>query len=70
MNKESTARYMYLVKLFSIQVCMAHAPKTGGMMELGELRNKLIKSRGRSALNQVMPDASLVPVLPAAGYNY
>ena len=40
------------------QVCMAHAPKTGGMMELGELRQKLIKSRGKSALNQVIIIAS------------
>jgi hypothetical protein len=32
---------------------MAHAPKTGGMMELGELRQKLIRSRGKSAQNQV-----------------
>ncbi len=36
-----------------VKVCMAHAPKTGGMMELGELRQKLVKSRGKSAVNQV-----------------
>ena len=32
---------------------MAHADKTGGMMELGEVRQKLIKSRGRSTSNEV-----------------
>ena len=32
---------------------MAHADRTGGMMELGEVRRKLIKSRGRAAVNQV-----------------
>ena len=32
---------------------MAHADKTGGLMELGEVKHKLIKSRGRSAIHQV-----------------
>ena len=32
---------------------MAHAEKTGGLMELGDIKHKLIKSRGRSAVHQV-----------------
>ena len=32
---------------------MAHAGKSGGMMELGDVKQKLIKSRGRSAIHQV-----------------
>ena len=36
-----------------LKVCMAHADKTGGLMELGEVKHKLIKSRGRSAVHQV-----------------
>jgi ESCRT-II complex subunit VPS22 len=31
---------------------MAHAGKTGGMMELGDVKHKLIKSRGRNAIHQ------------------
>ena len=35
-----------------VEVCMANQHKTGGLMELGEIRHKLIRSRGRSKSHQ------------------
>ena len=35
-----------------VEVCMANQHKTGGLMELGEIRNKLIRSRGKSQHHQ------------------
>ena len=45
---------MYSVKLGVqiVEVCMANQHKTGGLMELGEIRNKLIRSRGKSQHHQ------------------
>jgi len=44
--------FYYELAVQIVEVCMAHADKTGGMMELGEVRQKLIKSRGRSTSNE------------------
>jgi len=44
--------FYYELAVQIVEVCMAHADRTGGMMELGEVRRKLIKSRGRAAVNQ------------------
>ena len=35
-----------------VEVCMASQHKTGGLLELGQLRQKLISSRGRSQHHQ------------------
>ena len=35
-----------------VEVCMANQHKTGGLMELGEIRNKLVRSRGKSQHHQ------------------
>ena len=35
-----------------VEVCMANQHKTGGLMELGEIRHKLIRSRGKSQHHQ------------------
>ena len=42
---------------------MAHSEKTGGLMELGDIKQKLIKSRGRSAKNQVVGFFFIWPTL-------
>eukprot|EP00088_Acartia_fossae_P004367 TRINITY_DN11868_c0_g1_i1.p1 TRINITY_DN11868_c0_g1~~TRINITY_DN11868_c0_g1_i1.p1 ORF type:complete len:253 (-),score=36.83 TRINITY_DN11868_c0_g1_i1:300-1058(-) len=44
--------FYYELAVQIVEVCMAHADKTGGMMELEELKAKLIRSRGRSAVHQ------------------
>jgi len=44
--------FYYELAVQIVEVCMAHADKTGGMMELGDVRQKLITSRGRNAANQ------------------
>jgi len=44
--------FYYELGVQIVEVCMANQHKTGGLMELGELRHKLIKSRGRSEHNQ------------------
>ena len=35
-----------------VEVCMANQHKTGGLMELGEIRQKLVRARGRSQHHQ------------------
>ena len=35
-----------------MEVCMANQHKTGGLMELGEIRQKLVRARGRSQHHQ------------------
>ena len=35
-----------------VEVCMANQHRTGGLMELGEIRNKLIRARGKSQHHQ------------------
>ncbi|XP_023330847.1 vacuolar-sorting protein SNF8-like [Eurytemora carolleeae] len=44
--------FYYELAVQIVEVCMAHADKTGGLMELGDVKHKLIKSRGRSAIHQ------------------
>ena len=50
----TTLPRMNIVKLGVqiVEVCMANQHKTGGLMELGEIRNKLIRSRGKSQHHQ------------------
>ena len=38
--------FYYELAVQIVEVCMATSHKTGGLMELGELRRRLIKSRG------------------------
>ena len=47
--------FYYELGVQIIEVCMATSHKTGGLMELGELRERLIRSRGgsKSLNNQV-----------------
>ena len=40
--------FYYELGVQIIEVCMATSHKTGGLMELGELRDRLIRSRGGS----------------------
>jgi len=44
--------FYYELAVQIVEVCMAHADKTGGLMELGDLKHKLIRSRGRSKIHQ------------------
>jgi len=44
--------FYYELGVQIVEVCMASQHKTGGLMELGEIRHKLIKSRGRSEHHQ------------------
>ncbi len=54
--------FYYELGVQAIEVCMATSHKTGGLMELGELRRRLIRSRGKSAHHQ---DISLDDLLRA-----
>jgi len=44
--------FYYELGVQIVEVCMASQHRTGGLMELGEIRHKLIKSRGRSDHHQ------------------
>jgi len=44
--------FYYELGVQIVEVCMANQHKTGGLMELGEIRNKLISSRGKSQHHQ------------------
>ena len=44
--------FYYELSVQIIEVCMAASHRTGGLMELGELRQRLIKSRGKSQSHQ------------------
>lgn len=44
--------FYYELGVQIVEVCMAASHKTGGLMELGELRNRLVKARGRSSSHQ------------------
>merc|ERR1712183_1178520 len=44
--------FYYELGVQVVEVCMASQHKTGGLMELGELRHKLIRARGRSEHHQ------------------
>jgi len=52
--------FYYELAVQIVEVCMAHAEKTGGMMELGDIKQKLIKSRGRSAVHQEITTEDLL----------
>lgn len=54
--------FYYELGVQIVEVCMANQHKTGGLMELGEIRQKLIKSRGKSQHHQ---DISLDDLLRA-----
>ena len=44
--------FYYELGVQIVEVCMASQHKTGGLMELGEIRHKLIRARGRSEHHQ------------------
>merc|ERR1719348_216208 len=44
--------FYYELGVQIVEVCMANQHKTGGLMELGEIRHKLIRSRGKSQHHQ------------------
>lgn len=44
--------FYYELGVQIVEVCMASAHRTGGLMELGQIRTRLIKARGRSAHHQ------------------
>merc|ERR1712012_288933 len=44
--------FYYELGVQIVEVCMASAHKTGGLMELGELRQKLVRARGKSQHHQ------------------
>jgi len=52
--------FYYELAVQIVEVCMAHAEKTGGLMELGDIKHKLIKSRGRSAVHQEITTEDLL----------
>ena len=54
--------FYYELGVQIVEVCMANQHKTGGLMELGEIRHKLIRSRGRARSHQ---DISLDDMLRA-----
>ena len=43
---------LFLSGVQIVEVCMANQHKTGGLMELGEIRQKLVRARGRSQHHQ------------------
>ena len=45
--------FYYELGVQIVEVAMASSHRTGGLMELGELRQKLIMARGKSAHHQV-----------------
>ena len=44
--------FYYELGVQIVEVCLASAHRTGGLMELGKLREKLIAARGKSAHHQ------------------
>ena len=52
--------FYYELGVQIVEVCMASAHKTGGLMELGELRQKLIRARS-AAIFVVTPKINLPP---------
>merc|ERR1712227_1137679 len=44
--------FYYELGVQIVEVCMANQHKTGGLMELGEIRQKLVRARGRSQHHQ------------------
>jgi len=52
--------FYYELAVQIVEVCMAHSEKTGGLMELGDIKHKLIKSRGRSAVHQEITTEDLL----------
>lgn len=45
--------FYYELGVQIVEVCMAVSHKTGGLMELNELRQRLVKGRGKSKHHQV-----------------
>ena len=54
--------FYYELGVQIVEVCMASAHKTGGLMELGELRQKLVRARSAA----VCGDAKKLPFLSGA----
>jgi len=52
--------FYYELGVQIIEVCMAASHRTGGLMELGELRRKLITSRGKSSTHQEITNEDLL----------
>lgn len=45
--------FYYELGVQIVEVCMAASHRTGGLMELGDLRKKLVQARGKSRHHQV-----------------
>jgi len=52
--------FYYELGVQIVEVCMASAHKTGGLMELGELRQKLVRARGRGSHHQEITEDDLL----------
>jgi len=57
--------FYYELGVQIVEVCMAHAAKTGGLMELEELKRKVSKSRSRLRQSEQSQDISQDDVLRA-----
>ena len=62
--------FYYELGVQIIEVCMATSHKTGGLMELGELRERLIRSRGGSKAQNKQVEYDLILSCPVGGRNY
>lgn len=52
--------FYYELGVQIVEVCMASSHKTGGLMELGELRRRLIRGRGKSKVHQEISEDDLL----------
>ena len=50
--------FYYELGVQIVEVCMASAHKTGGLMELGELRQKLVRARSAAIFTDTKQDPS------------
>ena len=48
--------FYYELSVQIVEVCMAASHRTGGLMEVGELRKRLIKSRSKSKNQDISTD--------------
>ncbi len=63
--------FYYELGVQIVEVCMAASARTGGLMEIGELKNRLMKSRGKT--QQVMTEKcnnSLKHIVSFALYEF
>lgn len=52
--------FYYELGVQIVEVCLATSHKTGGLMELGELRQRLVKGRGKSKHHQDISNDDLL----------